>query len=222
MEYIEKLHQCSLFKGINKNNISTMLYCLGIKYKSYKKGDYIVIENDSIDYIGIILSGSLDMIKEDVWGNKTTLIRLMPLEIFGESFACGHHQEATVSFFCSKDVEVVLLPVQKVLKTCSNACPFHLKMLENMVYVMADKNRKLMKKTNIISKMTLREKILTFLSLEAEQQHKKYFEISLNRNELADYLCANRSALTRELNSMKQEGIIDFDKNTFHILKGDI
>ncbi len=113
---------------------------------------------------------------------------------------------------------VLLLPFQRVLHTCSRACAFHQQLIENMVQLMANKNQELMKKVEVVTKKTLREKILAYLSQQAQLQGGEYFEIPLGRLELADYLCADRSALTRELTAMKKEGILDYDRNVFRLL----
>jgi len=105
-----------------------------------------------------------------------------------------------------------------VMHSCTMACMFHHQLIENMVHIIANKNRDLMRKVEVISKKTLREKILAYLSIQAQLQDSRYFEIPLGRVELAEYLCADRSALTRELAKMKAEGLIDYDKNCFRIL----
>ncbi|MBR2008655.1 MAG: winged helix-turn-helix domain-containing protein, partial [Peptococcaceae bacterium] len=96
---------------------------------------------------------------------------------------------------------------------------FHHRLIENLVQLIADKNLALMKKVEVVTKKTLREKILAYLSQQAQLQSSEYFEIPLGRLELAEYLCADRSALTRELNAMRLDGIIDYDKNVFRLLR---
>ena len=116
------------------------------------------------------------------------------------------------------EAEVLFIPFHKMMHTCTHACVFHRKMVENMVRIIANKNRDLMRKVEIVSKKTLREKILTYLSIQAQAQDSRYVEIPLGRVELAEYLCVDRSALTRELVKMKAEGLIDYDRNCFRIL----
>ena len=101
---------------------------------------------------------------------------------------------------------------------CTNACDFHHRLVENMVRIIAAKNRDLMRKVEIVSKKTLRDKILTYLSVQAQNRNSRYFQIPLSRGELAEYLCADRTALSRELAAMRDDGLIDFDKNVFKIL----
>lgn len=195
-----------------------MLGCIGYRLRTYKKGEIISLEDEHLKHVGIILSGTVDMIKEDSWGNKTTLVRMRKDELFGESFACGSDTLSFVSFAASEDSRVLFLPFNKVMHTCTSACAFHHRLIENMVHIIADKNRDLMRKLEVISKKSLREKVLTYLSLQSQLHSSHYFEIPLGRVELAEYLCADRSALTRELVKMRDEGLIDYDKNCFRIL----
>ncbi len=215
--YIEKIVQMELFKNIKKEDISPMLGCLQGHTRKYRKGEYIIYEKDIVKNIGIILSGRIDMVKEDVWGNKTTLVRMQESELFGETFACGSDPVSAVSFCAVTDSEVMFIPFARIMHTCSNSCFFHNQIIENMVSIIAAKNRRLMNKVEILSKRTIREKILAYLSFQSQEQGKKYFEIPFGRLELAEYLCVDRSSLTRELNNMKADGLIDFDRNIFSI-----
>ena len=201
-----------------KENLPVMLGCIGYHLRSYSKGDSVSLEDETIDHVGIVLSGAVDMIKEDVWGNRTLLIRLHEHELFGETFTCSDQVRSVVTFLASENAEILFLPFRKVMHTCSSACIFHHQLIENMVRLIADKNLTLIRKIEVISKKTLREKILAYLSIQSQIHDTRYFEIPLGRIELADYLCADRSALTRELSSMKKDGLIDFDKNMFRIL----
>ena len=168
--------------------------------------------------MGVVLEGTVDMIKEDVWGNRTMLLRTYPEDIFGETFACGEDSLSVVTFVASRDCKVLFLSFCRVMHTCTHACVFHQTLIENMVRIIARKNRELMRKVEVVSKKTLREKILAYLSTQAQNQGKKQFEIPLGRVEWAEYLCADRSALTRELAKMQEEGLIQYHRNSFKIL----
>ena len=207
-----------LFQGIRKEDMHGMLGCTGYHLRSYKKGDGIILEQEQVRHIGIVLEGTVDMVKEDIWGGKTLLMRIGKSALFGESFACGDDIQSVVSFLAAGDTQVMFSPFNRIMHTCTMACEFHHRLVENMVRIIANKNRDLMRKVEIVSKKTLREKILTYLSIQSQSYHSRYFEIPLGRVELAEYLCADRSALTRELASMKADGLIDFDKNVFRIL----
>jgi len=209
---------CPLFSGIEPEGRAAVLGCIGYHTAAYKKGQIIALENEQIRHVGIILRGAVDMVKEDLWGGKTMLARIHKDDLFGESFACGSDPRSVVTFIAAEDSDILFLPFGNVMRTCSMTCEFHHRLVENMIQVIAGKNRDLMQKVDIISKKALREKILAYLSLQAQLNESRYFEIPFGRIELAEYLCADRSALTRELASMKADGLIDYDKNTFRIL----
>ena len=216
-EVLEAIHS-PLFQGISIENLLGMKGCLGYFRASYKKGQVIVMESEHMLHVGIVLSGKVDMVKEDIWGNKTLLARMGKDELFGESFACGSDTQSAVTFLASEDTQVLFLPFRKAMHTCSNACEFHNKLIENMVSIIAAKNRTLMRKVEIISQRTLRDKILAYLSVQSQKAGSRSFTIDLDRGELAEYLCADRSALSRELSAMKRDGILAIHKKQFEIL----
>lgn len=207
-----------LFDGIDQKDLAGMLHCTGYYTAGYKKGQVIHLEQEAIRHIGIVVTGAVDMIMEDIWGNRTLLARIRTAEMFGETFACGEDNRSMATFLAAEDSLVVFIAFHKVMHTCSMACQFHHRLVENMVRIIASKNRELLQKIEIMSKKSLREKILAYLSVQAQIQESRYVELPLGRVELAQYLCADRSALTRELTNMKADGLIDYDKNTFRIL----
>jgi len=207
-----------LFKGIESADMGAMLSCTGYHIGNYARGQVIALENEHIRHVGIVLSGAVDMVKEDVWGNKTLLARTGRGELFGESFACAADNQSLVTFSAPEQTRVLFIPFHRIMHTCSMACEFHHRLVENMVSIIAGKNRELMKKVEVVSRKTLREKILAYLSHQSQREGERYFSIPLSRQELAEYLCADRTALSRELASMKNDGIIDYDKNMFRIL----
>lgn len=207
-----------LFDGVNPEDRKTMLGCIGYHIGTFKKGDIVAFEEENIKHIGIIISGAVDMVKEDLWGSKTMLVRMRKDELFGETFACGSDNLSVVTFLVSEDARILFMPFDRVMHSCTMACVFHNRLIENMVAIIANKNRDLMRKVEVVSKRTIREKLLAYLSIQAQTQNSRYFEIPLGRVELAEYLCVDRSALTRELVKMKEDGLIDYDKNCFRIL----
>ena len=207
-----------LFYGIKQDERQPMLSCIGYHVGTFQKGDIVAFEEENIKHIGIIMSGAVDMVKEDLWGNKTMLVRMRKDELFGETFACGSDNQSLVTFLVSEDAKILFMPFDRVMHSCTMACQFHHRLIENMVKIIANKNRDLMRKVEIVSKKTLREKILTYLSVQSQIHNARYFEIPLGRTELAAYLCADRTALARELSNMRAEGLIDFEKNMFRIL----
>ena len=208
-----------MFEGIDEKEFRAMSMCIGYTVKKFQKNEIIILENMEIKDVGIIISGKVNMVKEDLWGNKTILSWLKHGDIMGETFIFGNKKNSSVTFLSASECEILFMRFDRIVNTCSNSCIFHRKLIENTIKMIADKNIRLMEKVEITSKKTLREKILAYLYIQSNKSSKSYFEIPLGRVELAEYLCADRSALTRELKSMKEENIIDYDKNTFKIIK---
>ena len=213
-----KTVESPLFRGIRKEDMEPMFHCIGYRVASFQKGEILGFEGENLKHIGIVISGTVDMVKEDLWGNKTLLLRIGKNDLFGETFACGEDNLTVVTFLVSEDATILFMPFNRVMHNCAQSCEFHHRLIENMVQIIANKNRDLMRKVEVVSKRTIREKVLTYLSLQAQQQDSRYLEVPLGRVELAEYLCVDRSALTRELAKMREEGILDFDRNCFRIL----
>lgn len=217
-KYKDIITSLPLFQGIEEKQLLTMLKCLTHSIQVYKKGATISISDVPVKTIGIVLEGCVQMVKEDLWGDKSILAFMHVGDIFGESFACGSQFISTVTFLSSKNSTILYLPFHHVMNQCNHACVFHHILIENMVKLIADKNVRLMKKAEIISQKTLRKRILTFLHIESQLQQSSHVYISMGRIELSEYLSTDRSALTRELNHMREEGIIDFDKHSMTLL----
>ena len=207
-----------LFDGIAATDMKAMMHCIGYRIVQFPKGKILAFEGENLKQIGIVLSGTVDMVKEDLWGNKTMLVRIGKDQLFGETFACGDDNLSMVTFIASENASIMFMPFCRIMRNCTMSCEFHHRLTENMVRLIANKNRDLMQKIEVVSKRTIREKLLSYLSIQGKLQGTRYFEIPLGRVELAEYLCTDRSALTRELVKMKNEGLIDYDKNCFRIL----
>lgn len=215
---LEEIKAHPLFKGIDEKDLIPTLQSLGCFVKEFKKDEFIIFSDETIRNLGVILEGCVQMVKEDEKGNDIILVRMGVNELFGETFACGSITDPRVRFRASTDCKVLFLHFYKVISLCDDRCDFRYQVLENLIKLFCDKNVKLLRKIESVSQRTLREKILKYLTLMGENQESSYVEIPLGRGEMADYLCADRSALTRELNRMRNEGIIDFEKNIFKIL----
>ncbi len=217
--YKNTYKEVALFDGIEENNILSMLECFGAYIKNYQKNEFMILYEEHVNCVGVVLEGNVLMIKEDLFGNKTILVHVKPKELFGETFACGSTLQSTVSFVAAADTKVLYLPYQKMLHSCKKTCEVHYRLIENLVTLIANKNIQLMQKIEVITKKTLKEKIIAFLLMQGENKKSQYFSIDMGRIKMAEYLCADRSALTRELKQMRLDGLIDYDKDMFRILK---
>ena len=216
--YITKIAPHPLFDGIKQEDLNPMLSCLGSFVRKYQKEETVVRTEEPVRCVGIILEGAVHMVKEDIGGNRILLTFIGKGELFGETFACGSNRSSKVTFTAAAESEILFLPFHKIMNTCTSSCVFHHQLVENMVKLICNKNVQLMDKIEATSKKTLREKILTYLLGQADQTNSNQFEIPLSRTDLAEYLCADRSAMTRELSKMREEGLIEFQKNKFHII----
>ncbi len=214
----KQLSRLPLFDGISEEDLPAMLRCMGSYQKKYQKDEIIFLESNEVRNVGIILSGIVHMVKEDTEGYHTILVTMQKGELFGESFSCGSHLDSRVSFLAAGPCIVLFLPFYKVIHSCKMSCIFHHRLIENMLRLIGDKNVQLMQKIEIISKKTLRGKIMAYLQNQSLEQNSREFTIPLGRLELAEYLCADRSALTRELSRMKKEGLIWYEKNKIQLL----
>ena len=213
--YLTLLKKTCLFSGINDEDISTMLNCLSARIASYQKEEFILHTGDLVDQVGMVLSGSVLIIKEDFWGNRSILSEISPGSLFAETYACIGTTPLEVSTVASSDCQVLFLDFQKLLTTCSSACHFHTRLIHNLLSTLAQKNRILTKKLEHMSQKTTRDKLLSYLSAESLKAKSPSFTIPFNRQQLADYLSVDRSAMSSELGKLKKEGILDYNKNTF-------
>lgn len=214
---IEIIKDIPLFNGINKEDLHGMLDCLGATVRSYKKDDYIWLTGERIHLVGIVLSGEANILKEDMHGNRRILATVRAKGIFGESLAFSQTAESPVTVQAFSDAKVLFVDFRRIHSVCSNACVFHSRLIQNMLMLIAEKNMILNEKIDIIAMKTTRQKIAAYLLNQRVMQGKAKFRIPFNRSELADYLSVNRSALSRELGRMQDEGLITFHKNIFTV-----
>ena len=155
--------------------------------------------------------------KEDVWGNAMILGEARPGDLFGEVYACAGVEHLEVSVMAKTDTKVLFLDIQKVLTVCSNGCEFHTQIIRNLLSSIATRTLAMTRKVEHMSQKSLRDKVLSYLSSEAVKAGSNEFKISFNRQQLAEYLSVDRSALSSELGKMRDEGILEFWKNEFKL-----
>ena len=217
MKDTEKLTGYELFKGITAGEIAKLLTCMNAAEKTYSKNEIITLEDDEVRFVGLVLGGAVNMVKEDLWGEETLITFIREGEIFGETFALQKRQNSYVTFIAAEETTILFLPADQIIHTCSACCGFHQTLTTNMFNLVGKKGVMLMEKIEISSRASLREKILSYLSILAQKQGKTDVVSPLNRTRMAEYLGVNRSAMTRELSSMKKEGLIDFNKNVYMV-----
>lgn len=214
-KYIPILKNTQLFSGVGENEILCMLECLGARVATYKKGEYLVRQGEFLDNITVLLDGACHIQRDDYWGNRSIINIIGVGDMFGEAYAARGSGAALNDVVAAEDCAVMFLDIKKMLNSCTSACRHHSSVIQNLFFAISEKNRQLVQKLGHISKRTTREKLLSYLSDEAKRQKSGTFSIPFNRQQLADFLSVDRSAMSNELCKMRDEGLLCFDKNNF-------
>ncbi len=212
---LQQILKNPLFDGISISTLNSILNCIGTTEKEYKRNEFILHEGDNIELIGIVVSGSVKVIKTDLNGNEIIITEVYQGDMFGEIFACADIFHSPVSIYCDIDSSIIFFNYRKIISTCGSACQFHQKLISNMLKIIARKGLYLNQRIDIISRKTLREKIIAYFNFTSNGLKK--FKIPFNREELANFLCADRSALSNELSKMQKDGLIAYNKNEFQL-----
>lgn len=216
--YFEVLRKSTLFNGVSEIEFEKMLVCLSPNMKKYDKNEYIIHAGEFVDSIGLVLSGTVYVIQEDFWGNRNIITQAEPGQLFAEAFACTNDTSINVSAIAGSNTEIMFIKIYKILNSCSNICVYHSRIIRNLLSEMAVKNIRLNEKLIHITQRSTRDKLLSYLSAEALRQESSKIEITYNRQQLADYLSVDRSAMSNELCKLRDEGIIKFNRNHFELL----
>lgn len=207
-----------IFKSIAQDDFEPMLNCLGAVFCDFEKNQVIFSAGDNIEKIGIVLSGEVQIEEEDVWGNKMIISEIPKGNTFAEAFCCAPNSIFPFRAVASKKSRIMFIEYRKIITSCGGDWEFRPILISNMIGILAQKNIILTRKMGHITKRTTRQKIMSYLSFKSKQAQSRYFEIPFNRQQLADYLSVDRSALSKELCKMRDEGIIEFNKNQFKLI----
>ncbi len=217
-KFLPILKETALFSNMKDPDILAMLSCLSAKEITYTKDQFIFHYGDTFDYVGLVLTGSVHIIKEDFWGNRTILTDIYPAHLFGEAYACIPTATSENSAIAATNCTLLLLDIRKLLSVCTKCCSYHTLLIQNFLTELAGKTILLSKKIEHISQRSTREKLLSYLSTTSLKVGASSFEISLNRQQLADYLSIDRSAMSNELSKLRNDGILTFYKSKFTLL----
>lgn len=217
-QFIPILKQTKLFSGVGDDEISSMLSCLGASLRVYKKGEFVLRQGERLSEIMVLAEGNLHIQSDDYWGNRSILGEICAGEMFGEAYAAPESGALLNDVAAVTDSAVVCFDVKRILTSCSSACRFHTIVVQNLFFAISEKNRKLVQKLGVLSKRSTREKLISYLSEQSKKQNSASFSIPFNRQQLADFLSVDRSAMSNELCKMRDEGLIRFEKNRFVLL----
>lgn len=209
------LSKTVLFHGCTQQEIESLLECMSARTVEFSKGSYIHRVGDRVSSIGLVLSGSVYIENDDVWGNKSILDTVQPGQVFAESYACTPGAVLMINVVAAENCRVLFMDVGRMLNVCGNSCRFHSRLIRNLLETASRKNLNLSWRIFHTGAKTIRGRLLSYLSYQASGQGKREFDIPFNRQQLADYLSVDRSALSAELGKMRSEGLLDFHKNHF-------
>lgn len=214
-DFLPVIRASQLFSGIAEHEIPEMLACLEAKSADYRKGEYILRAGGALESLGLMLSGNALIVHEDFWGNRNIMSSIGQGQSFGEAFACAPGAVLSVSVAAESPCTVLFLNGKRLLTACPSACGRHSRMIRNLLTDLANKNLRFNEKLTHLGQRTTRAKLLSYLSAEARRHDSVAFDIPFSRQQLADYLFVERSGLSLELGKMRDEGLLEFNRNHF-------
>lgn len=217
-KYFDILDICPLFRQVGRENYGKMLRCFGARVVCLRKGSALFSEGQRADRVGIVLAGAVQFVQDDYFGNRSILSMTGPGELFGEGFACAGVDALPVSIIATVDSQIMLIDCSHIMTMCHNACPFHNQMIRNLLISVAQSNLRLNQKIEILSKRTTKEKVMAYLLSEAKLHGSNDFIIPYDRQELADYLGVERSAMSTVIGGLRDEGIIRVNRRHFTLM----
>lgn len=215
------LNKTALFRGFDEGELTDALGCLAPSIKHFARDEVIFPLDAAITTFGIVLSGTVHVEQNDYWGNRRILTVLGPGEMFAEAFCFAKTKRLPVDVYAARPTSAIFFDHSRILGRWEGGCGYHQRLTENLVTILAQKNTGLVQKVETLTRRTTREKLLTYFSARARQQNSNSFTIPLNRQELADYLAVDRSAMSTELSRMQNDGLITFEKNKFTLKELD-
>ncbi len=212
------LLKTKLFDGMLIEDVETLLPLLHVQIKRLDKGAVLVSMYEKIDYIGAVSKGELSIFKEDIYGHPNLIRKVKVNRLYGIEVACTPSQMSPLVITSDTDSEVITFPYHLISQPGTIPDKARCLILKNILELLANANMRQLYKIDILSKKSLRDRILLYLSLQSRRKKTNEILIPFNREEFASYLCVDRSALSRELSRMQKEGLLEYDKNSFKLL----
>lgn len=213
-KFLKSLQRSKIFGNMTAQEIEAAVNCLQAQIRSYRKGQAIYSVGENISAVALLLEGSVHIRQQDYWGNQSILAEISEADMFGEAYACLQSESLAVDAVAARDSVVLFLEIDRLF---SSANRMHTRLVRNLLTELAVKNRMLTRKLTHMSQRTTREKLLSYLSAQAQRANSPVFAIPFNRQQLADYLAVDRSAMSAELCKLRDAGVLTFYKNQFHL-----
>ncbi|MNO57458.1 transcriptional regulator FixK [compost metagenome] len=220
-QYMDKIQNTILFKGFLISEVQQALRCLQGTIKDYARKEIIFKQENCLDSAGIILQGNVLLCKDNNAGNRFIFSELVSGEIVGETALRPEQEPSGYEAVAGSECRILFIKINKIIRPGQMTCHLRGRIIENMLTLLLENNRSVYQKLDLVSHKSLRERILHYLHLQAKKNNSPVFGIPFSRNDLADYLNADRSALSRELQRMARDGLIAFSRNQFELLGGE-
>ena len=217
-KYYNQIKNSPVFFGMSDDELKGLLECFNARVRKYEKEEMIIRQGDIISNIYLILDGAVNIEKDSYWGRRIIISRLGKNENLALSFVGSKNVESSVDAITVDETLVLILGYEKCTSMCQNACTRHKVLINNLFQILSKENIELIQKIENVSQKTIRDKLLTYLSNEAQKNHSNNFNIKFNRQDLADYLNVDRSAMSFELSKLQKEGLLKYNKNNFELL----
>ena len=217
-KYYNQIKNSPVFYGMNDDELKGLLECFHARVRRYEKEEMIIRQGDVISNIYLILDGEVNIEKDSYWGRRIIISKLSKNDNLALSFVGSKNVESSIDAITTQDTLVLILGYEQCTSMCQNACTRHKILINNLFQILSKENIELIQKIENVSQKTIRDKLLTYLSNEAQKHHSNSFDIHFNRQDLADYLNVDRSAMSFELSKLQKESLIRYNKNHFELL----
>ena len=197
-----------IFQNISKAEWSRMMVCFHASEKWYKTGERVCSYDENNEQIGIVMEGTVQLVRTHTDGRQTILEQLEPGSLFGEPLSYTAFSGGSLQVYSLKDSKVLYMNYSHLIKRCSKACDFHSQLVNNALQIIAQKSVQLSKRLEVLSQRTIRDKLLCYFSILSAQNQSQVFTLPFSYSSLADYLSVDRSAMMRELKKMRQELLV--------------
>ena len=217
-KYYNQIKNSPVFFGLSEEELKNMLECFNARIKTYEDEELIIRQGDMIRNIYLVLEGTVNIEKDSYWGRRIIVSQLGVNDNIALAFVASKNVESSIDAVSVGKTKLLLLSYEKCTTMCQNVCTKHKLLINNLFEILSKENIELLQKIENISQKTIREKLLTYFSNEARKNKSNIFEISFNRQDLADYLNIDRSAMSFELSKMQKDNLIKVDKNKFVLM----
>ena len=213
------LSNTALFEGLNENEINSVLSCLEAREVSYSKGGSIIRSGSETEVLGLVMRGSVNIYFKLFQGGNRVIETVFAGGVFGEAFSSLSDREMIWNVDAAEDCTVLLISADRLLTVCENVCSFHQKLIRNLFTITSRKNSELTAKLMHTESKSTRDRLMSYFSEQSHKSGSVYFTVPYSRQQLADYLGVERSALSNTLSKMQKDGIIQYHKNNFKFFK---